>query len=498
MNGYSDTINGLTGSGFVDNVTDGGAATSVLTIGANDTTSNTFTGVIQNTTGLVAITKNGTGTLTLTGNNTYAGGTTLNAGTLSANRSESLGAASGNLTFAGNSTLATTANITSSRNYTINSAVSATINTTASTTLTNNGVVSGDGNLIKQGTGILALGGNNTYAGSTTVGNGILIASHANALGAAAGGLSVVDGATLDLSDSITVTKDSTVALVGAGENISGDTVGALRNFGGDNILNGSGNIEIGNATVTTTEINANSGNLTIAGSGVIQGGASANQTLQLHGAGNGTISRGIQNGTSTALSIVKAEAGTWILGNANTYNGSTTISGGTLRASTANALGGTASIAVNGATSTLEITSSDAVNDDAGISLGGGTIVRGETVTETFGALTLTADSFINFGSTGTGTLNFGTYANGSNTYKLAVTNFLAGNVLTFTTDLSSDIETTSLFTFDNGFTYGWDSGSSTFTITAVPEPSTIIAAILFLGLVCYRERRRIKALFS
>ena len=78
LGGFSQTINGLSGSGLVDN-TAAGAAT--LTVGANDQTS-TFSGVITNTGGALSLTKTGVGTLTLAGTNTYGGATTINAGQL--------------------------------------------------------------------------------------------------------------------------------------------------------------------------------------------------------------------------------------------------------------------------------------------------------------------------------------------------------------------------------------------------------------------------------
>lgn len=78
VNGFSDTINGLSGAGTVDNT---GATGATLTVGANDQTSS-FSGTIKNTTGALAVTKTGTGTLTLSGVNTYSGNTTVSAGSL--------------------------------------------------------------------------------------------------------------------------------------------------------------------------------------------------------------------------------------------------------------------------------------------------------------------------------------------------------------------------------------------------------------------------------
>jgi autotransporter-associated beta strand protein len=76
--GFSQTLNGLSGAGTVDTTT--GAAVT-LTVGANDA-GGVFSGVIQNTAGPLSLTKTGTNTLTLSGANTYTGVTTVNGGTL--------------------------------------------------------------------------------------------------------------------------------------------------------------------------------------------------------------------------------------------------------------------------------------------------------------------------------------------------------------------------------------------------------------------------------
>ena len=78
MNTFSETINGLSGSGSVDNTA---AGTPTLTVGAYDQTSS-FSGSVVNAAGTLAITKTGTGTVSLTGVNTYNGDTTVSGGAL--------------------------------------------------------------------------------------------------------------------------------------------------------------------------------------------------------------------------------------------------------------------------------------------------------------------------------------------------------------------------------------------------------------------------------
>lgn len=75
----TETINGLSGSGTITR--SGASGTSTLVVGGNDASS-TFSGPIGQTAGTVALTKIGSGTLTLSGANTYTGLTTVSAGTL--------------------------------------------------------------------------------------------------------------------------------------------------------------------------------------------------------------------------------------------------------------------------------------------------------------------------------------------------------------------------------------------------------------------------------
>jgi autotransporter-associated beta strand protein len=81
LHGNNLSINGLsdngTGAGIVTSL--GGAA--ILSVGYANASS-TFSGVIQDGSGAVGLAKVYSGTLILTGSNTYTGGTTISAGTL--------------------------------------------------------------------------------------------------------------------------------------------------------------------------------------------------------------------------------------------------------------------------------------------------------------------------------------------------------------------------------------------------------------------------------
>jgi autotransporter-associated beta strand protein len=78
LNGFSETINGLSGSGTVDSVSGG---TPTLMVGGNNATS-TFSGSIKNTAGTLALVKTGSGILVLNGASTFAGPVTVNGGAL--------------------------------------------------------------------------------------------------------------------------------------------------------------------------------------------------------------------------------------------------------------------------------------------------------------------------------------------------------------------------------------------------------------------------------
>jgi autotransporter-associated beta strand protein len=138
--------------------------------GTTDTNGNnaTLSGTVS---GPGSLTKTGAGILTLTGNNSYQGGTALNAGTLAVGSNTALG--TGALTFADGTTLqAATSGLTLANAMVLNGAD--TVDTQANA-LTLGGVLSGTGGLTKIGIGALTLSGNSSYSGPTAVNAGTLI-----------------------------------------------------------------------------------------------------------------------------------------------------------------------------------------------------------------------------------------------------------------------------------------------------------------------------------
>jgi len=148
----------------------------------------------------------------------------------------------------------------------------------------------------------------------------------------------------------------------------------------------------------------------------------------------------------------------------------------------------------------TLLLSSSDNIANTSAVTLSGGTITRGAGVSEAFNSLNVTTASILDFGigATTEAGLSFGTYANNTTpSALLTINNFLPGNKFTFTNInfAANGSNIGSYFTFGTGFQGRQitDLGSGSFTITAIPEPSTYVAAAGLLALFLWPVRRRL-----
>ncbi|WP_216362369.1 autotransporter-associated beta strand repeat-containing protein, partial [Stenotrophomonas sp. VV52] len=346
------------------------------------------------------------GELTLSGQNTYTGGTTLNGGVLNVSSDGNLGDAAGGLTFNGGE-LHTTGDVNSDRDVVL--AGNGTFSTDTNTTLTNSGDVSGNGGLIKNGEGGLALtgtvshsggttvnegeltlSGQNTYTGGTTLNGGVLNVSSDGNLGDAAGGLTFNGG---ELHTTGDVNSDRDVVLAGNGT-FSTDTNTTLTNSGdvsgnGGLIKNGEGGLALTGTVSHSGGTTVNEGELTLSGQNTYTGGTTLNGgVLNVSSDGNlgdatggltfngGTLqaTSSMTTGRSMVLDSVGAlrsaegstlavtgpisgggtlvadGQGTLVLGAANTHAGGTLISGGTVVLAHAGGLGSGA-VAIDDAT---------------------------------------------------------------------------------------------------------------------------------------------------
>lgn len=289
----------------------------------------TFSGVISNG----GITKDGLGALTLTGNNTYAGGTTLSEGSLFAGNDAAFGtgvlnlnggilaSSGGNRSFSNDVAMAAGTvqfgNATHLEALTFNGDTSLAsgrhvFNTVANTTFS--GVIAGQGaTVVKDGTGILTFANANTYDGGTELKAGTL--RFGNNFSAGSGAITFSGGTLASASNEARSIANNTIFNGNA-------TIGDNTNSGAVRFLGTSNELAAGNQTITTNVDTVFEHGLSGAG-GLIKDG---NATLTLRGdstyAGGTWIHSGklVVNGSLSSPRIY-IDAGA-SLGGVFTFNG--------------------------------------------------------------------------------------------------------------------------------------------------------------------------------
>ena len=311
-----------------------------------------YGGIIDGTAS-TSLTKVGTGTLELSGTNTYTGATTVAAGTLSIAADTNLGTApaaptAGHLTINAGGTLATTAsfNLNTNRGLALTGTGDATINVTTGS-LEYNGVIAGGAGstLAKTGAGTLALYGNNTYAGATTITAGILQVGGGTASGSLGTG-DVTNNAALVFNRSDTAVVANAISGIGSVIQAGGGTTiltGANSYAGVTTISNGvlqvgnggtSGSLGVDGVTNNTFLVFNRSDTVTVANN--ISGGGEVRQN------GTGTT---ILSGTNTYTGGTNVNAGALVVsGNSSGATGTTTVFSNATLAGTGS-LGGTTSV---------------------------------------------------------------------------------------------------------------------------------------------------------
>jgi autotransporter-associated beta strand protein len=267
--------NGGAAGSIVGNVSDGG------TLAFNRSDTYTFDGVISGPDGAVA--QNGAGTTILTANNSYASGTTINAGTLQLGNGGTTGSISGGVVDNGT--------------FAIN----------RSDAFAFNGVISGTGAFQQLGVGTTTLTAVQTYQGSTTISAGVLALTGTASIAASSG---VVANAKFDISG------------LAAGTSIT-------------NLSGGSaGTVALGNNTLTVTNAAGTFAGVISGGGGLVKQGASL---FTLSGAndytGATTVAGGNLRVNGSVASAVNVQSGATLSGTGSVGGLVTVQSGGTLSA---------------------------------------------------------------------------------------------------------------------------------------------------------------------
>ena len=515
VSGNDETIGSLAGGG----ASGGGLILSAatLTTGGNNATT-TFAGVIS---GGGGFTKTGSGTLYLSGVNTYSGNLRVAAGAVStaavgnSYTDNPLGRGSimelGSATTSGRLIYTGAADGSTNRSFTLY-AGGGIFENSGSGSLTLTGSCNGNGGLTKTGAGLLVLQGSGYYSGNTVIEQGLL---------RVAGGDAISNTSTLTIGSNPGTGLDlaadeATGALAGGGSvflNAFTLTFGANNlstTYGG--AIQGAGSIrKAGSGTTTLTGTNTYSGTTYIDGGTLRAGGAGAfgsgplrllssnlatfdlngyNTTVTwLDGEANSSIALGGANltvtdnvftiwsyaGSITGVGgLVKQGNHTMYLSGTNSYSGMTLIEAGQIRCTTSHALPATSAVVLTNtysaglrAMADLEIgslsgggTAGGNVILDSGIKLTTG----GDNSSTTYAGGISGTGSWLTKAGSGTLTLaGFNTYTGPTNVTN-GVLRLRGGHALSDASNLNiSDAAGVALELDGSPETIGWLSGGGT-----------------------------------
>ena len=301
LTGANTYTGGTVISGGTLQIGNGRAAGSILgdvtnngVLAFNRSDAFTMAGAIS---GTGAVVQAGSGTLYLTGANTYSGGSSITAGTLRVDAASALG--SGGLTVGAAGTFRASGSFTFGGAVVLDGTASTagTFLVDAAQALTLSGVISGDSGLTKTGDGLLILTATNTFTGVTTISTGTLQIGNGGSTGSLSG--DVVNNANLVFNRSGTyaftdaITGTGTVNFTGGGTVLfSGPYSGAVT---ADNTL-----VQLASGSSNTSAFTLNEG-------GVLSGTATIGALTVNSG---GTVAPGYSPGTLTVNGPVAFNAG--------------------------------------------------------------------------------------------------------------------------------------------------------------------------------------------
>ena len=380
---FIDTLAGQTTNTFINLGYQTGSTTFDVAATGDATADLTVSAILDNPTlhpsgGTASVIKAGAGKMVLSAANTYAGGTTLRAGTIVASNANALGSSGTvTLTDTGTSTNNTTlllGNVNMGRAITVANNGSGTVTLGANgavATPTFSGAITLNKNVTLDGSTntdrLTFTGGIGGTGNVTVIGNRVVFATTANTY---AGTMTINSGSVLQLSDG-TATATSFLP----------DSYGL---------------------TVTGTLKLAKGGNTEaiggLSGAGIVEA-ISGSDTLSVGGGDATAAFSGVLRNNGATLAFTKTGLGTQTLSGTNTYTGATTINAGTLNVAGSLASGSAVSLA-SGAT----LKGTGTVGGT--VTVANGTAVIGDSAST--GTLTLGGLTF-----NGTGSVNIGTLSN-------------------------------------------------------------------------------------
>lgn len=423
VSGNEFTLGGLSspysGAGYDIALQNNAGSPAAVALTVNQASASTYAGVLSGTGSLI---KNGAGVLTLSGLNTYTGGTTINAGTLALSGFNDWGLGGGGpngnvqvtinspgtLRFEANNmrgdmtlnggTVVSNNGFASTWDGTVDLQSTSTLNTSVGA-LWVPAVISGTGGLTKSGNSFLVLSNANTFSGNTRNNAGMFLLAHPLAL----------QNSILDATNSVNGGQD-----IGFRTSVNALTLGGL-----SGTKNLASIFTTGNGGSFSTNLN----NPAVQTFVVPVGGYRGLTSITLNpGTGITPSYSGIIADGAPGMSVVKTGAGTQTLSGANSYTGSTAVIDGTLALGAANTLPDVSAVSIRAATldaatfadtvGTLDVTAAATINLGSGAALA---FANSSAVSWTGGTLNIT-------GTLGATSLRFGTTSSGLTPAQLAL----------------------------------------------------------------------------